>query len=159
MTKIIIKDGVLDDPLYKLIPYWKTDKIQTPSKTIILRGNTKGDGKRKVFTRGAGVYIDLDNHLVVGKTYLITCLVKTKKIPYGSEFQLWCHDKNIHEDLDALQGIKSVPIIPSINCSQVNIIFHAHLNKNLRIHLHYLPGDNPTSIEVLELKIIELKMN
>lgn len=158
MAKTIIKDGVLVNPHYRLNHYWETDDVQISSNPVTLRGNTTGNDKRNVLTLGAGVYIDLDNHLEIGKTYLITCFVKTKELPYGSEFQLWCHDKNIHEDLDALQGIKSVPIIPSINCSQVNIIFHAHLNENLRIHLHYIPGTIPTSIEVRGLKIIELQI-
>lgn len=157
MTKTIIKDGVLEDPLYKLIPYWGTDNVNIPSNPVTLKGSTSGNYKRKVFTRGAGVYIDLENYLEKDKTYLITCLVKSEEFPHGCKFQLWCHDKNKKNDLDALQGIKSVPIIPSKNCSQVNVIFHAHLkNKNLRIHLHYLPGDILTSIEVRELKIIEL---
>lgn len=116
------------------------------------------DGDKMVFSGAStpldtdGSHIDLNNLLEIGKTYEISCFVKSDKNTTG-EFQLWCHDGT---------GVKpngsnsSTPYqTPSNEGERIKLSFKAIFNKNIRIHLQYKPGLG--RIEVSDVKISELK--
>ena len=135
--------------------YWEIDaEIQRDTESIVFSGGGNGRNCDTIFVEGGGAFFDYKS-LIEDRTYLITCIVKAID-NYGSQFQIWCHD-NPEERNNALLGTKSNPIIPSKSGSQVNLVFHAHRNTNLRVHLHYLSGEKPTKIEVSNVKIIEIQ--
>jgi hypothetical protein len=97
-----------------------------------------------------GSHIDLNNMLEIGKSYEISCFVKSDPRTNGM-FQLWCHDNT---------GVKPAGVnvstdfkIPSVDGEQLKLIFRASYNKNVRIHLQYKPGQG--RIEVGDVRISE----
>lgn len=113
------------------------------------------EGDKIVFTgfstqyKEDGCNIDLIDYFEIGKTYEISCFAKSISYTTG-KFKLWCHDKT-----DEPNGIsKDTQFkVPPENGEQVKVIFKAAYNRNIRVHLQYLPGEG--SVEVSDLRIME----
>lgn len=99
-----------------------------------------------------GSHIDLNN-LDVGKTYEVSCFVKSDPNTTAM-FQLWCHD-NTGAKPDGASASTTFKT-PSNFGEKINLNFRADFNKNLRIHLQYKPGDG--QIEVTDVRVSEVKI-
>lgn len=97
-----------------------------------------------------GSYIDLHNIFEIGKTYEISCFVKSELNTNGM-FQLWCHDKT-SSGVNVSTNFK----IPSIDGEKISLYFKADFNKNIRIHLEYKPGEG--QIEISNVKVSEVNL-
>ena len=88
--------------------------------------------------------------LKVGKIYEISCFAKSVPNTTG-RFKLWCHDKagepnGISKDTNFK--------VPPENGERIKVVFKAVYNRNIRLHLQYLPGDG--KIEVNDVQIKEI---
>jgi hypothetical protein len=99
-----------------------------------------------------GSHIDLNNLLEVGKSYEVSCFVKSDPNTTAM-FQLWCHD-NTGAKPDGSNA--STPYqTPSTAGEKIKLQFNADFNTSLRIHLQYKPGVG--RIEVTDVRVSEIR--
>lgn len=97
-----------------------------------------------------GCNIDLLDFLEVGKIYEISCFAKSISHTTG-KFKLWCHDKTGEPNgISKDTNFK----VPPENGERFKLIFKAVYNRNIRVHLQYLPGEG--KIEVDDIRIKEI---
>ncbi len=98
-----------------------------------------------------GAHIDINELLEIGKTYEVSCFAKSSPGTTG-KFQLWCHDQTG----SAPNGVSITTAYntPSTTGERIKLTFQAQVNKNIRIHLQYMPGQG--QIELSDVKITEL---
>lgn len=99
-----------------------------------------------------GCHVNLSDILEIGSFYRISCFVKASANTTG-KFQLWCHD-NIGVDPHGYS--KAIQYAtPSTTGERCSLRFEAKFNRNIRIHLQYLPGDG--QITVSDIRVTKLE--
>lgn len=99
-----------------------------------------------------GSHVDLLNLLELNERYIISCSAKSSANTSG-KFQLWCHDGLGNEPSGE---VKATPYkTPSQNGEIFEVTFSAKYNRDIRIHLQYMPGTG--KIEVENIEIYKLK--
>ena len=97
-----------------------------------------------------GPNIDFINFLEIGKSYEVSCFVKSEMNTTG-KFQLWCHDNSGNPNVVSVTTNYKTP---SIQGETIALKFIAAHNRNIRIHLQYKSGEG--KIEVSDVKIAAL---
>jgi hypothetical protein len=147
-TIIIEPKKILTDvPINNLweLNHWHSICASIVGSKMVFTGKTAPKGTD-------GSHIDLNNHLEIGKTYEVTCFVKSD-INTNGMFKLWCHDKTGTKP--AIIDESTLYKTPSTNGEIIKLNFKADHNRNIRIHLQYKPGQG--RIEISDVKIYELK--
>ncbi len=143
-----IKEKSEEIPINKLwwLNHWGSSCASIVGDKMIFTGTSAPKGKD-------GSHIDLNYILEIGKTYEISCFVKSEINTTGM-FQLWCHDQTgVKPDgANSLTPYKT----PTTNGEKIKLIFKADYNKNIRIHLQYTPGHG--RIEISDVKISRLEV-
>jgi len=126
--------------------HWESNCASIVGEKMIFSGTSAPKGED-------GSHIDLNNKLVIGNTYEISCFAKSERNTTGM-FKLWCHD----ETGVSPHGVRvETPYkTPSTMGEIIKLIFKADFNKNIRIHLQYTPGQG--RIEISDVRILELKI-
>ena len=126
--------------------HWGSNCATIITDKMVFIGTSAPDGKD-------GSHIDLNNFLEIGKTYEISCFAKSDENT-NAMFQLWCHDNTgvVPCGSDTSTDFKT----PSTGGEKISLFFRAAYNKNVRIHLQYLPGKG--RIIVGDVKITEAKI-
>jgi len=140
-----IKEKSENIPINNLwrLNHWGSKCATIISGKMVFTGSIAPKGKD-------GSHIDLNNILEIGKTYEISCFAKSDENTTGM-FQLWCHDNTgvLPRGSDNSTDFKT----PSIEGEKISLFFIANYNKNVRVHLQYLPGKG--RIIVGDVKITE----
>ena len=144
----IIKEKSENIPINNLwwLNHWGSNCATIIADKMVFTGTSAPDGKD-------GSHIDLNNLLEVGKTYEISCFAKSDENTDGM-FQLWCHDNT---GVVPYGSDTSTPFrIPAVEGEKISLFFRAIYNKNIRVHLQYLPGKG--RIIISDVKINEAQI-
>lgn len=144
----IIKAKTENIPVNNLwsLNHWGSKCATIISDKMVFTGTSAPDGKD-------GAHIDLNNFLEVGKTYEVSCFVKSDEKTNGM-FQLWCHDNTGVVPYGSDTSTEF--LTPKTEGEKVSLFFRAIFNKNIRVHLQYLPGKG--RIIVSDVKISEAQV-
>jgi len=144
-----IKNKYAQIPINNLwkLNHWGSNCAKIVNNKMIFSGKSAPQGKD-------GSHIDLNNLLMIGKEYEVSCFAKSIQGTTG-RFQLWCHDKTGTKPSGV--SISTPYKTPSTEGEKIKLNFKATYNQNIRIHLQYEPGDG--QIEVEDIQVNELYKN
>jgi hypothetical protein len=125
--------------------HWHGNCASISDNKMIFIGTTTPDGVD-------GSHINLANILEIDKTYEISCFAKSSPNTEG-KFQLWCHDEVGYGQFRYEE--KTSFKTPSVYGESFKVTFKAKYNKDIRIHLQYMPGVGKIEVNNVNLyKII-----
>ncbi len=143
-ARILLRVVAINDEW--ILNHWGSTCAKIENNKMIFSGASAPNGTD-------GSHINLINALEIGRTYEISCNVKSTVGTTGM-FQLWCHDK-INNPVNGVSEATAYKI-PSTSEEKIKLIFKANFNEDIRIHLQYTPGIG--EIQVSDVNIFKLSI-